>query len=539
MLHQISGPGMDAMTQSTGKSRQRHWLLTLSGVFPLTAAVANLEFSDQTTSSGIAPPYLADIPAGGIAIADFDGNGYPDIFVTGYFHPNRLYFNQGNGSFVQDTEINAMVAGNHCSVAAAADYNNDGWPDIYVGCRNQGNLLLKNLGGKGFSNDIVPAIDHAPTGQNSARTDAVAWGDLTGNGHLDLFVGVYPASSYPDLNDPDNLDRIALNHGDGTWTNIAASFSGDVRVKLARTALAATISDLNDNGRPDIYVINDKLQGNVLWRNDGPGCDGWCFTDIAAATGSERPVYGMGIAVGDVNRDGHWDLYFSSIGEQVLLRGQYTAPLLFDEDDASALNHPAIGWGTIFADFDNDGWEDAFLAVGGGGDPSNRSDQIFSNLGNGTFVNATIGSGLATIRHTQAAAVIDFDLDGRLDLVLGHWNQHPGYRLYRNETPLTGNWIGFRLEGGNGINREAIGTRIILDDGSATTQMRELRAGESRGSSHHPVLHFGLGKASSADITVRWPDGLMQTFPSMNAGTYHLLVYPGNTSIFHDRFAQP
>ena len=135
--------------------------------------------------------------------------------------------------------------------------------------------------------------------------------------------------------------------------------------------------------------------------------------------------------------------------------------------------------------------------------------------------------------------MIDFDLDGHLDLVLGHWNQNPGYRLYRNVTLAIGHWIGFQLQGGDGINRDAIGTRIILDDGSETPQMRELRAGESRGSSHHPVLHFGLGQATRADISVRWPDGLVQSFEEMSAGSYHLLVYPADDAVFDDRFAQP
>ena len=310
-------------------------------------------------------------------MADFNGNGFPDLFVTGYLHDNRIYFNQGDGTFAEDGNINATVAGNRCSVAAAADYNNDGWPDIYVGCRNQSNLLLKNLAGQGFSNEIVPELNHAAKGQNSPRTDAVAWGDLTGNGHLDLFIGIYPNSTNPDLNDPDNIDRIVLNHGDGTWTNIAADFTGDARAKSARTTLAAAISDLTGNGHPDIHVVNDKLQGNVIWRNDGPGCGGWCFSERAAQSGGDRRVFGMGIAVGDVDRDGRWDLYFSSINEQVLLRGQSTAPLFFSEDSASVLNHPAVGWGTLFADFNNDGWEDAFLAVGSGGSYGSSSDQIF------------------------------------------------------------------------------------------------------------------------------------------------------------------
>lgn len=508
-------------------------------LLPWASGAAAMSFEDVSQPAAFAPDFLADIPAGGIAVADFDRNGFPDLFVTGYKKPNRLYFNAGDGTFTSDPGIDDDIAGNDCSVAAAADFDNDGWSDLYVGCRNQGNLLLRNLGGTGFANVITPETDHAATGSNSPRTDAVAWGDLTGNGHLDLFIGVYPSSGSPDLDDTDNLDRIVLNHGNGSWSNIALDFTGTERAKLGRTALAAAITDLDLDGRPDIYVVNDKLQGNVLWRNGGAGCSGWCFSDVAAAAGADTEVYGMGLAVGDVDRDGSWDLYFSSIDEQVLLRGSSQEPLIFERDNDTVLDHQAVGWGTIFADFDDDGWEDAFLAVNSGSfSSSDTVDQLFRNQHDGTFAAVTAGTVFDTIRPTEAAAIIDFDMDGRLDLVLGHWNQTPGYRLYRNDTAGDGRWIGFRLVGGGPVNRDAVGTRIIVDTGDGPMQMRELRAGESRGSSHQPILHFGLGTHASAEVTIIWPDGLTHTFTDMAAGTYHQREYPTNDRLFADRFSE-
>ena len=394
---------MDSGIQSTLKSLAKHLLAALVLYFPLVTASASLEFSDQTAISGVAPPFLADIPAGGIAVADFDGNGYPDIFVTGYLLDNRIHFNQGDGTFVENPDINAMVAGNRCSVAAAADYNNDGWPDIYVGCRNQSNLLLKNLEGKGFSNEIVPELDHSATGANSSRTDAVAWGDLTGNGHLDLFIGVYPASSQPDLNDPDNIDRIVLNHGDGTWTNIAEAFTGEARAKSARTTLAVAISDLDHNGQPDIYVVNDKLQGNLLWRNDGAGCGGLCLTERSAQSGVSRPVFGMGIGLGDVDR-GMGTLgqcIFSSIDEQVLMRGK--APrTVFRGRYRQRLSTIWRSAGERFSPTSTmmAGKMPSWLSIAAAFSTSSNSDQLFSNQGDGTFVSVISGSGLETIRPT-------------------------------------------------------------------------------------------------------------------------------------------
>ncbi|MCB1552534.1 MAG: CRTAC1 family protein [Xanthomonadales bacterium] len=496
-------------------------------------------FESVSAQAGFQPGFLANIAAGGIAVADFDGNGWPDIFVTGYLQPNRMYFNQGDGTFVEMAEVNAAVAGSYCSVTAAADYDNDGWTDLYVGCRQGGNLLLHNLGGAGFARVTPPELDHMPPSSNGPRTDAVAWGDLTGNGYPDLYIGIYPNSSTPDIDDVNNLDRIVLNHGDGTWSVATATYDAVARAKFARTALAAIIRDFSGDGRADLLVINDKLQGNTLWRNDGPGCGGWCFTDIAESSGVLRPVFGMGVAVGDVDRDGLWDMYVSSIDEQVLFRGVAQQPDRFVEESSTPLDHYGVGWSTVFSDLDNDGWEDAFLAIASAGfsTTSNR-DQVFRNRGDGTFDVVSEGSGLAELRPTQPAARIDYDLDGRTDLVLGHWNQ--GYALYRNVTPAAGHWIGFALEGSGAMTRGALGARVVVRSGTGGCQMRELRAGEARGSSHQPVLHFGLGTRTQAQATVYWPDGRVQRLGMLAADSYHALSPDTLTPSVHgDGFEPP
>ncbi len=511
------------------------WLML--GALAVEPGAASITFSDRSAPSGFEPGFLATIPAGGIAVADFDRNGYPDIFVTGYFLPNRLYFNEGEGSFVESPSITADIAGSACSSVAAADYDNDGWPDLYVGCRNQSNLLLRNLAGQGFSNEISSMTDHAPDSVNSARVDALAWGDLDGNGLLDLYIGVYPTSSQPNLSDPNNLDRILLQVAQNQWISVTSNFSGPSQAALSRTALAQAFSDLDLDGRLDLFVVNDKLQGNTLWRNAGAGCASWCLSDASASSGLSRPVFGMGLAVGDVDRDGIWDLYFSSIDEQVLMRGASTQPLSFVEDVNSPLNFNAVGWATIFADFDNDGWEDAFLAVNSGSFSTTTSvDQVFRNQGDGSFVAVTEGSGLAIVRPSEAAALIDMDRDGRLDLVIGHWNEAVGYRIYENVTPDTGHWIGFRLDGGDAVNRSALGTRIVLDDGLGSSQMRELRSGEARGGNHEPVLHFGLGAQTQISAVVHWPDGTVQNLSGLAIDQYHELTHPGREMLFSDRF---
>jgi len=492
---------------------------------------ADLKFVDVSDAAGFAPAMSADIPAGGVAVADFDGNGWPDIFVTGYFQPNRLHFNNGDGTFSEDADINAQLAGIQCSVTAAADYDNDGWPDLYVGCRGDDNHLFRNVGGTGFVDATAPEVGHNPGTTQGPRTDAVAWGDIDGNGLLDLFIGVYPQSSTPDPDDPDSRDRIVLNLGDGQWRDITEALPGEA---LTRTALAATFTDIDRDGDADLYVVNDKLDGNVLWRNDGPGCGGWCLHDIARASGADRPVYGMGIAIGDYDRDGLDDLFFSSIGEQVLLRmTQHDPPRFEQHQDSAGVNYFGVGWATIFADFDHDGFEDGYLAVSMvPGDPDQRVDRLFHNNGDATFSDVVAGSGLDMALPSQCAARLDYDGDGRLDLVIGHFGS--GYRLYRNTTAGTGNHIAFRLAGGAGINRDAAGARVEIETGEGR-QWRELRLGASRGSSHQPLLHFGLGEAESAEVTVHWPGGGVQEFGQRAAGQTHVLVHdPG--VMFADSF---
>lgn len=481
-----------------------------------------MTFSDVSTISAFSPEMNADIPAGGIAVADFDNNGWPDIFVTGYSLPNRMFFNQGNGSFTEDATINQQLAGALCSVAAAADFDNDGRTDLYVGCRADANHLFRNIGG-GFI-DVTPSeLEHDPANLLAQRTDAVAWGDVDGNGLPDLFIGIYPTSSDPDLSNPDNLDRLVLNLGSGQWLDVSSALPTAER---GRAALAATFTDLDRDGDSDLYVVNDKHHGNSLWRNDGPGCGGWCLTDLGPASGADRPVFGMGIAIGDVDRDGMSDLYFSSIGEQVLLRMTSPDPLMFEEIQGGAgLDYFGIGWSTILADFDHDGNQDAYLAVSGvPGVPGEFRDQLSRNLGDGAFTDATTGSGLDMQLPSQCAALIDYDGDGALDMIIGHVNE--GYRLYRN-AGATGNSISFRLIGGAGITRDAMGARVEIST-PAGTQWRELRFGESRGANHQPILHFGLGSAAEADVRVEWPNGRSTDFGTLPAGQRHTLIYdPG------------
>ncbi len=463
-----------------------------------TVSVA-IEFSDETAATGLLAPHSASKPSCGQAIADFNQDGRLDIFLTGFTAPNRLFLQSSQASFAESPLSAALnPSTSNCGSVAAADYNNDGWPDLYLACSSD-NYLFRNDQGSGFT-DVTATLQVNHRG----NSETVAWGDINQDGQLDLFVGSYPSTTTPDLGNPDNLDQIWLSQADGSYLNISHLL--DVATR-GRTALAAQFSDLDNDGDVDLYVVNDKLQGNSLWRNDGPGCDGWCLTEVAPLTGSDRPVFGMGIAIGDIDHDGDMDLYFSSISEQVLLRNDLDqGSLAFTEISAAAgLNFDAVGWATHFADFNNDQRLDAYLATGNIDYPYN-TDRVYQGNGMAVFKDVSLTSNASNAERTQGASQWDYDGDGSQDLVV--CNNNSDYRLYRNVSSDTGNWLAIRLDGNTtSINRDAIGSRIRVTDSRGLTQLRDVTSGQARGGNSSLIQHFGLGEQQQVSVSIRWPNG--------------------------------
>ena len=334
-------------------------------------------------------------------------------------------------------------------------------------------------------------------------------------------------------------DRLYRNNGDGTFADVSRHME---RAPLLGAGFAASFLDFDNDGDLDLYVGNDEYAnpiGNVLWRNDGPGCTGWCWRDVSTASGAGIVTSGMGLAVGDYDNDLDLDLYFSNmVRPMTLLTNQGDGHFVNAEAaGAGVRENGVVGWGTLFVDYDNDGWRDLFLAATTvrprALEPGALMDMLFArrnylfrNQGRGQFHDVTPAAWHETARPTMGAAYADFDNDGWIDFVVTEWNE--GFTLYRNAGAVgTGNhWLTVRLRARPGVNRNAIGARVTVQTSQGLSQMQEVKSGSSLGAGNDLALHFGLGPASQATVTVTWPDGTKDTYSEVAADQALVLPPP-------------
>ncbi len=466
-------------------------------------------FEDVTAAAGIEVNHGVGHPTTGQAWGDVDRDGCPDLFLTSDRSANRLYRSQCDGTFeVLEADDVLQMAASRDKGAVFADYDNDGWLDLYVSCDGP-NHLFRNLAGAGWE-DVT-----ATAAVGDARTTSMAaWADFNGDGQLDLLVANY--------DEEDTLaarDTLYEAQGTGTFVDVTAATLDEVRT--LGPAFATRWLDWDNDGDQDLYVVNDKLFGNVLWQNNGPGCGGWCFSNVSLATGAHRPVDGMGIAAGDYDNDGDLDLYFSSSLEQVLLRSevaQGTAGFAEVSEEAG-VTPELIGWGAQFIDVDNDGWQDLYLAIMSW--TLGEGNRLFLNDHNGAFSDASSLSGADALGWGLGVAVSDFDRDGWVDLVAGGLSEP--YLLFRNRGFLgAGNgWLRVRLSGGTEINRDAVGARVWVHRTDGLVLLRDVRTGSSLGAGSDMAMHFGLGMAGVSRVVVEWPHGESSTFLGLAENAEH------------------
>ncbi|NUM46359.1 MAG: CRTAC1 family protein [Anaerolineales bacterium] len=494
---------------------------------PAPAISGGTIFADVTTFAQIGSTRWGQDRLIGQAWGDYDQDGWYDLYVTDPAGPNILYHNNGDGTFsISPLAASIALINTQSSGAVFADYDNDGYPDLYVLRRNQPNVLYHNDAGRAFTDVSVQAGVADPYDGKTA-----SWGDYDNDGFLDLYVANW--SCYPDCGRPTEGDRDSLfrNNGDGTFTDVTRILGS----KTGGAGFVASFVDYDNDGDQDIYLVNDEFInpiGNALWRNDGPNCPqyeafgSWCFTEVSEEAKADTMLMGMGLAVDDFDGNGYFDFFFTNAGPMVML--QNLGDGTFVDVGALAgvdLSGYGTGWGTVSLDYDNDGFRDLYVALTETTPERALINPLFRNSGEGTFEDMTVQSGMVSDQRTLGVATADYDGDGWVDMVIG--NYEVGYKLYRNQTGAGSSnaRVAFTLKGGGPVNQSAVGARVTLTTADGHRQMQAVQIGSSLGAGNAPTLYFGLGSQPIQTLEIRWPDGTTQTYENVPADMHYTIVY--------------
>jgi hypothetical protein len=554
-------------------SRQSRNLLCFATVIaPYLAAVhgqptPGVTFVDVTKESGIAfshvwspdKKYILESMSGGVAVFDVDKDGLLDVYLVNAptvdlsGDPRRarseLWRNRGDGTFVDITDRAGVGAPGWGMGAVAADFDNDGWDDLYVTCYGP-NHLYRNNGDGTFSDVTVKAGVGDPRWSTGA-----AFADYDGDGWLDLFVANYVdvrLEALPEFGKgqfcefhgipvqcgprglPGSGDSLYRNRGDGTFEDV--STRAGVADAKGRFGMGVAWSDVDGDRHPDLFVANDAGP-NFLYRNNGNGT----FVDVALQAGTALSEDGneqgsMGVAIGDYNHSGGRSILVTNFAEDynALYRhdkGWQFTDVSFASQTAKA-SVPLVGWGTHFLDYDNDGWLDVLVVNGhvypqveraGASSRYAQRKLLYRNNRNGTFteVTATAGAVLSVPAVSRGSAAGDLDNDGDVDVVINNLDGAP--TVLRNDGGNGLNFLVVDLEGRT-VNRGAVGALVTVIAGDLV-QRAERRAGDSYLSHSDGRLHFGLGTRAKVDsVEVRWPNGVVQRFLDVPANRFVKIV---------------
>jgi hypothetical protein len=500
--------------------------------------------------------YIIETTGTGVAIFDYDNDGWPDIFLvngtrleglpSGAAPSNHLYRNNHDGTFTDVTVETGLTATGWGQGVCVGDYDNDGWEDLYVTYYGK-NRLYHNQGGV-FTQVAEKA---GVAGSGKAWGSGCAFVDYDRDGKLDLIVTNYvdfdlstaPApgqratclwKGVPVMCGPRGLpgakNILYHNKGDGTFEGVTT------KAHIDRTdghySLSVSTLDFDEDGWPDIYVACDST-ASILYRNNHDGT----FTDVAVTAGAAynedgREQAGMGTTVADFNGDGHLDIFKTNFSDDTSTLYRNNGDGTFTDATSSAglgLYTQYLGWGTMFFDFDNDGWPDLILANGHVypevdsqhlGSSFKEPRILYHNNGDGTFsdISASAGSGITTPASSRGMAVGDLWNDGRMSAVVSNMNAPASLLVNQVRTP--NHWIAIHPVGTKS-NRDGIGARIAVKAGSRVL-VDEVRSGSSYISNSDMRVHFGLGTVGKVDwIEIRWPSGLSERFTDLGVDAIH------------------
>ena len=502
--------------------------------------------------------FIIETTGTGVAIFDYDNDGWPDIFIVNGttiegFTPdkaptNHLYHNNHNGTFTDVTDKSGLTATGWGQGVCVGDYDNDGWEDLYVTYYGKNRLYHND---HGVFTEVAEKAGVA--GRGKAWGTGCAFVDYNRDGHLDLMVANYVdfnLSTAPSPGQgsscawkgipvmcgprglPGSKNILYENRGDGTFKDVTAE--AHIDKTSGHFAFSVSTLDFDDDGWPDIYIACDSAP-SILYHNNRDGT----FTDVAVTSGvafneDGREQAGMGTSVADYNGDGRLDIFKTNFSDDTPTLYRNDGDGIFtDVTYASGLglHTQYLGWGTMFLDFDNDGWPDLILANGhvypevdkyhlGSGYKEPRV--LYHNNGDGTFtdVSASAGSGISATSSARGLAVGDLSNDGQLSVVINNVYDKPS--LLVNTMHSGNHWIAFRTVGTKS-NRDGIGAKISVKVGKRTL-VDEVRSGSSYISQNDLRVHFGLGSAAKIDsVQVRWPSGLTEGFADLAVDQIHTL----------------
>ena len=519
-------------------------------------AKTNIRFNHISSSDN---RYVVESMSGGVLLIDYDRDGFPDIYFTnaptvdmaikGQTARGALYHNNRDGTFTDVTDKAGLATPCYAMGGAVGDYNNDGWPDLYLTCIG-GNKLFRNNGDGTFS-DVTK---QAGVGDGRWSTGA-AFGDYDGDGYLDLMVTNYVDFHLDDLPQfgsapnckyrgidvqcgPRGLkgagDVLFHNNRDGTFTDV--SKAAGVDDPNGYYGMSVIFSDFNNSGKPDIYVANDSTP-KFLYKNLGNGK----FQEIGLESGTAVSEDGseqasMGLAVGDYLHNGRPSLFVTNFSDEYgnLFRndGAWIFSDVSYKSGVALPSLPYVKWGTAFFDADNDGWLDLIVVSGHvypqvdslpSGARYREPKVLELNQKDGTFCDASEQSGaaLSIPRVSRGLAAGDLFNDGNVDLVVEDLIGEP--MILKNSGVPGRHWVSFELQGTRS-NRLAIGARVKMIAGGMT-QTEEIRSGGSYLSQNDLRVHFGLNTATNIDsVEIRWPSGKIETLKNLDADRFYCVL---------------